>query len=121
MTSKEDIKPTNRLLAEPDVEVTFFFNGKRHHPMINGFRPAHRVKQDYLTTGIHRYFGETMVLPDEVVRGTITFITPHLYPKCLWVGKNIEIIDGYIIGYAVIEKIMNTILDVNVLDDAKQI
>ena len=54
-----------------------------------------------------------MVLPDEIVRGTITFITPPYYPKCLWVGKEIEIIDGYTIGYAAIEKIMNPILDAN--------
>lgn len=108
-----DIKPTNRINDPADVEVTFYFNGKRHHPMINGFRPAHRVKDDYLTTGIHRYFNKTMVLPDEIVRGTITFITPPYYPKCLWVGKEIEIIDGYTIGYAAIEKIMNPILDAN--------
>lgn len=106
-------KLTNTINDPPDVEVTFHFNGKRHHPMINGFRPAHRVKDDYLTTGMHRYFNKTMVLPDETVRGTITFITPPYYPKCLWVGKEIEIIDGYAIGYAVIEKIMNPILDAN--------
>ena len=41
----------------PDVEVIFEFNGTRKNPANDGYRPAHLVMDDYLTTGIHHYYG----------------------------------------------------------------
>ena len=32
-----------------DVEVTFRFNGTRCTPAADGYRPAHRIREDYLT------------------------------------------------------------------------
>ena len=95
---------------EPDVRVTFYFNGTRQFPMKNGYRPAHLVKNNYLTTGVHDYFGVKEVAPDGTVEGTITFITPEAYPHCLWIGKEIYIQEGArIIGKARIMKIYNKI------------
>ena len=37
----------------PDVEVIFEFNGTRQNPAYDGYRPAHLVTDNYLTTGIH--------------------------------------------------------------------
>ena len=96
----------------PDVEVTFRFNGTRRTPAADGYRPAHRVREDYLTTGMHHYFGDSEVAPDGIVRGTITFITPEAYPACLWAGKEIPIQEGErVVGIATIEKVLNPILD----------
>ena len=96
---------------KPDVEVKFEFNGTRKHPALNGYRPAHLVTTDYLTTGVHHYYGQDMVGPNETAKGTITFITPEAYPHCLWVGKKINIQEGgRIVGYATITKIFNPIL-----------
>ena len=95
----------------PDVEVTFRFNGTRRTPAADGYRPAHRVREDYLTTGVHHYFGVSEVGPDGIVRGTITFITPEAYPACLWAGKEIPIQEGErVVGIATIEKVLNPIL-----------
>ena len=97
----------------PDVEVVFHFNGKRTRPCYNLFRPIHRVRDDYLTTGIHRYFGVESVPGDGTAHGTITFITPEEYPHCLWVGKKIDIYDGYkLIGYATVTRILNDLLSI---------
>ena len=30
----------------PDVEVTFRFNGTRRGPVADGYRPAHRIRED---------------------------------------------------------------------------
>lgn len=96
----------------PDVEVTFRFNGTRLGPVADGYRPAHRVREDYLTTGVHHYFGVLEVAPDGVARGTITFITPEAYPACLWEGKEIPIQEGErVVGTATVETILNPILE----------
>lgn len=95
----------------PDAEVTFRFNGTRRIPVADGYRPAHRIRKDYLTTGVHHYFDVTEVAPDGEARGTITFITPEVYPNTLWVGKTIDICEGArIVGTATVEKVLNPIL-----------
>lgn len=96
----------------PDVEVAFQFNGKRRTAVADGYRPAHAVREDYLTTGVHHYFGVTEVAPDGTARGTITFITPEVYPGCLWVGKRIPIQEGErVVGHATVEKVLNPVLE----------
>ena len=95
----------------PDAEMTFRFNGTRRTPAADGYRPAHRIREDYLTTGVHHYFDVTEVAPDGEARGTITFITPEVYPNTLWVGRIIDICEGErIVGTATVEKVLNPIL-----------
>ena len=85
-------------MRAPDIEAVITFlkteEGGRNSPYSSGYRPAHLVKDDYLTTGTHNYFGKDEVLPGETVTGTITFITPEAYPHCLWKGKVINIQEG---------------------------
>lgn len=96
---------------KPDVEAIFEFNGARRAPIFDGYRPAHRIKDDYLTSGLHHYFQMESVPPDGTVRGTITFITPEAYPQCLWLGKRISIQEGErIVGWATITQILNPLL-----------
>lgn len=102
----------NRL---PDIEVVFEFNFVRKKPAFDGYRPAHLVQGDYLTSGIHHYYGVEMVFPGETVKGTITFITPEIYPHCLWIGKKIKIQEGSrIVGYATVTDIYNSILRLDI-------
>ena len=96
---------------KPDVEVAFEFNGTKKKPVYNGYRPAHLIVDNYLTTGIHHYFGLDFVLPNGKAKGTITFISPEDYPHCLWIGKKINIQEGaHIVGYATVTKILNPLL-----------
>ena len=95
----------------PDAEVTFRFNGTRRTPVRDGYRPAHRIREDYLTTGLHHYFETVEVAPDGQARGTVTFLTPEAYPNTLWVGKVLEICEGErIVGHATVEKVLNPVL-----------
>lgn len=73
----------------PDVEVIFEFNGTRKNPANDGYRPTHLVMDDYLTTGIHHYYGVESVPPNGTAKGTITFLSPESYPHCLWIGKRL--------------------------------
>lgn len=99
--------------CSPDVEALFEFNGVRKQPSINGYRPAHLVREGYLTTGIHHYYGSGIAAPDGTAKGTITFISPEEYPHCLWVGKRISIQEGArIVGYATITAVFNAILEI---------
>ena len=96
----------------PDVEVEFEFNGARRNPVASGYRPMHLIKDDYLTTGIHNYYKDGIVMPDESVLGTITFITPEAYPNSLWIGKRINIQEGEkIVGIATVRKVLNPLLE----------
>lgn len=95
----------------PDVEVIFEFNGTRRTPACDGYRPAHLVTDHYLTTGVHHYYSVESVPPNGTAKGTITFLSPELYPHCLWVGKKISIQEGeHIVGYATITSIYNRLL-----------
>ena len=98
----------------PDVEVVFEFNDIKTKPIYDGYRPAHLVKDDYLTTGIHKYNEVECVYPNTRVKGTITFITPEAYPNCLWIGKEIIIQEGSIVvGKATVVKVLNKTLEVS--------
>ena len=102
-----------RIISEsaPDVEVIFEFNGARKNPVISGYRPMHLVKEDYLTTGLHRYYGAETVAADGTAEGTITFITPEAYPHCMYIGKQINIQEGKrVVGTATVTKVLNPLL-----------
>ena len=98
--------------SPPDAEVTFRFNGIRRGSVADGYRPSHRIRDDYLTTGVHHYYDVSEVAPNGTARGTITFITPDAYPHTLWVGKTIDICEGErVVGTATVEKVLNPILN----------
>ena len=100
----------------PDVEARIEFfsaaDGGRNKPAFTGYRPAHAVREDYLTTGTHQYLDKEKVLPGETVLANITFATPQYYPHCLWIGKVISVQEGArLIGRATITLIDNKILE----------
>ena len=114
LEDKEQVYVTVKQLFEtlPDVEVKFEFNMTRKLPAKSGYRPQHLVMDDYLTTGVHKYFGVDQVAPGETAYGTITFITPEFYPHCLYEGKIIQISEGArAVGCATVIKVLNPLLD----------
>ena len=98
--------------GRPDAEAVFHFNGVKQSPVTSGYRPAHRVTEAYPTTGEHHYFDQSVVYPNETVQGTITFLSPEAYPRCLWTGKRMDIQEGgRVIGYAVVTRVLNPLLE----------
>ncbi|MGV3757856.1 MAG: hypothetical protein ACO1QS_20940 [Verrucomicrobiota bacterium] len=103
-------------MSNPDVEAEITLlptiESGRKSPVWSGYRPSHKVRDDYLTTGVHQYIGCDKVLPGQTVHGTISFFSPEAYPHCLWVGRVIDIQEGNrVVGRARITKIMNTLLE----------
>ena len=102
-------------VQSPDVlaAVTFLptLEGGRHNPARSGYRPVHRVRDDYLTTGIHHYTEVECVNPGQTARAEISFVTPKAYPYCLWVGKIVTIQEGArVVGHAEILAVYNPVL-----------
>ena len=96
----------------PDVEVTFRFNGTRQGPVWDGYHAPHRISEDHLSSGLHRYYGVKEVAPDGTARGTITFLAPEQYPGTMWVGRTIDICEGErVVGTATVEKVLNPVMD----------
>lgn len=62
-------------MSKPDIEA--FITCQRNNTFFDGYRPAHLIKDDYLTTGIHKYYDRESVKIGESVLGAITFITPE--------------------------------------------
>lgn len=110
----------NAFQREPDVKVLFEFTYERKNPVISGYRPNHLIKDDYLTCGVHEYFDVEKILPGGQAYGTITFITPEVYPATLWKGKRITIQEGARpVGYATVIEVYNPILCMSELDGAE--
>jgi translation elongation factor EF-Tu-like GTPase len=96
------------------AEVTYIRTekGGRQGPALSGYRPAHKVRDDYLTTGLHVYIEVDMAWPGDTVLADIKFISPEHYPSCLWIGKIINIQEGSrTVGHAKIMKIYNNTLE----------
>jgi len=99
-----------------EADVTFLSTeeGGRQGPVFSGYRPAHLVKDDYLTTGQHEYIDKEKVEPGETAKAEIFLISPEVYPHCLWVGKELALHEGaHLVGYAKVTKIMNKLLEKN--------
>ena len=93
----------------PDIKAIITCN--RDTPFYNGYRPAHLIKDDYLTSGEHKYYDIDKIECNESKLGYITFITPEAYPNCLWKGKRILIQEGSkTVGEAIITEIYNELL-----------
>lgn len=55
-------------MREPHIEAVI--TCERTVPFQDGFRPAHLIKDDYLTTGVHHYYNQEIVNSGESVLGT---------------------------------------------------
>jgi len=85
---------------KPDVEAIFEFVGSRKDKLYEGYRPAHLIHENYLTSGVHSYYN-LEADTDKDLRGTITFISPEAYPACLGIGKQITMYEGKtVVGHA---------------------
>lgn len=97
--------------SSADVEVIIRNNRPSRRSIYSGYRPAFKVKYDYLTTGIIKLINCCELGFGEETTAEIWFITPELYPNCLEIGQKIQFQEGKEIhGFAIITKINNEIL-----------
>lgn len=103
---------------KPDFkgEVQYFkdVEGARETPATSGYRPAHQVTDDMLTSGEHIYYENDAVFPGETVKAYIKLLAPEEYPHCLFVGKKININEGArVVGIVTVLEIYNPLLNKN--------
>ena len=99
--------------SSSDIEVIIKNKRPSKSNICSGYRPAFKVKDDYLTTGIIRLIGDDELPYDNEAMAEIWFITPELYPNCLKVGQVIPFQEGKIAhGFVIITKIKNKNLEV---------
>ena len=95
-----------------DIEVVIYNNRPSRNRICSGYRPAFKVKDDYLTSGIIRLIDCEELSYGKYSSAEIWFISPEFYPNCLEVGQTIQFQEGAIIhGFATITKINNKILE----------
>ena len=78
----------------------------------SGYRPAFKIRTDYLTTGVIKLIGQEELAHGDEGMAEIWFITPEYYPHCLEVGQTIQFQEGAIIhGYIEVVQINNKQLE----------
>ncbi|MES0490480.1 MAG: hypothetical protein ABUK01_10835 [Leptospirales bacterium] len=102
-------------IEDPDIiaEIEFLntSEGGRSGYVKTGYNPHHKIKEDYLTSGIHEYIGKEKVFPGETVLVKIKFITPEVYPNSIEIGQLIDIQEGSkLVAKAKVIDILNLIL-----------
>lgn len=77
----------------------------------SGFRPRHRVYQNYLAIARHEYPDVEQLSPGASARVHAWFVKPEIYPQSLWEGRTIEVLEGdRLIGLLTITKVLNPVL-----------
>ncbi len=101
-------------LAQPDCEGIFhLLLSGRNTSVFSGYRPYHAIHTNYQTTGEHTYLDHDVVKPGESVRVAVRFITPNVYPQCIWEGRELTVQEGArIVGILKITSIANEALRV---------
>lgn len=99
------------LMGYPDVEAMVVNCRKSKRSIYSGYKPAHLVRKDYYTTGVHYYIDQERIEYGHTGKAYIKFITPEAYPNCLREGDKIPFCEGEVItGYATIVKVFNRTL-----------
>ena len=77
----------------------------------SGYRPAFKIKENYLSTGEIELIGRKKLDVGESCEAYISFLTPDIYPESMWKGKKLIFSEGEkITGEAIVEEVYNQIL-----------
>lgn len=106
---------TALLDRDPDAEIRLQLRatvaGGRKGPIRSGYRPAHRVRPDCLTSGIIDLAGREWLSPGEESLAFVTFVSPEHYPGSLRAGQVLDVQEGsQVVGQATIVRVLNPML-----------
>jgi len=98
-----------------DIEGTIHFlateDGGRQSPALSGHMPVHRIHDNYLTSGKHVYPDVEQVRPGESAKVHVWFVTPHVYPRSLWPGRDLDVMEGSrVVGKLRVGRVFNDTL-----------
>ncbi len=85
--------------------------GGRAGPVFSGYRGAHLIKDDCLTTGELDLIEVEMLRPGNMATAYVSYLSPEHYPHTLWIGKEMNVQEGsHVVGKAKILEIYNDLL-----------
>lgn len=85
--------------------------GSRTKPVFSGMRPVHKLHDNYLSSGEHEFVGVAQAAPGETIAVKVWLITPDVYPGCLWVGREVDVMEGYrVFAKLRVSKVINPVL-----------
>ena len=96
-----------------DFEGTFHLlsNIGRLGPVWSGYKPTHKLFDNYFSSGHHEYDFVEKLHPGETAFVRVWLITPDVYPKSIWAGRVLEVFEGQkLIGQIDISVVNNFIL-----------
>ena len=97
--------------SNADVEVVIKNNRASKNKICSGYRPAFKINDSYLTTGIIKLTDCFELGFGEESKAEVWFITPEFYPHSLEIGQVIQFQEGKEIhGMVTIIKINNDML-----------
>ena len=98
----------------PDLEGTLqLFAEGRRTPAASGYRPHHVIHENYWTTGIITFLDRELASPGDTLPVAVKFITPEVYPRCIWEGRDISVQEAdRKIGILTVTRILNESLRV---------
>jgi translation elongation factor EF-Tu-like GTPase len=98
----------------PDFEGTFHLLATgRRTPVASGYRPQHAIHENYQTSGEHTYLDREILELGQSAPVAVRFITPHVYPRCLWEGRELSVQEGVrVVGLLKVTHIINESLRV---------
>lgn len=87
-------------------------HGSRENPVESGYHPQHKVHDNYQTSGRHEYPEVEQLAPGASAKVHIWFITPEVYPGSLWIGREIEVLEGSrVVGKLLVTRILDQRLE----------
>jgi translation elongation factor EF-Tu-like GTPase len=99
-----------------DIEADFYLyptaQGGRRTPAFSGYRPQHKIHENYQTSGQHEYLNATnQIAPGETVLTKIWLLTPDVYPNSIWINREIEVFEGSrMLGTLTVTRVVNEVL-----------
>ena len=86
--------------------------GGRQPGVRSGYRPIHKLYDNYLSSGEHEYPESNSANPGETTPVRVWLITPDVYPASIWVGRKLEILEGPVklVGILTVQAVNNPIL-----------
>ncbi len=85
--------------------------GGKGQAVASGYRPQHMLHANYQSSGLHEYEGTQLLGPGESAIAKVWFITPEVYPACLWSGRAVSVLEGSrVVGTLQVREVLNPIL-----------
>ncbi len=108
-------RPLNQTLASimnraADFEgvLKLAAEGGRSGPVRTGYRPGHRLYDNYISSGEHRFVGVDEIPVGGQANVEVWLITPAVYPGCLWDRRVIDVCEGTrVVGTLTVTRVLN--------------